>query len=63
MNGQERCGSCRYLDIQHGNVAVCRRYPPAAGPGWARPAAPLPTVDPDKDWCGEYQSGTDADKG
>src|SRR5215469_7701156 len=60
----DSCGTCRFrghaAPVGHTSVTgiECRRYPPTvipmAGPTSNRA---YPPVDPDNDYCGEYQNG------
>ena len=45
---EQRCGTCKFQGTDMVGQAVCRRNPPVVEAGW-------PTVDPERDWCGEYK--------
>ena len=46
-----RCKNCNAY-----NETVCRRYPPGLLPNQIRV---WPTVDPEEDWCGEFDLKAD----
>lgn len=59
-NEHARCGSCRFLgETRHQDEVIlssstgCRRHAPGSG-YWS-----FPPVNPDEDWCGEYEERKD----
>jgi hypothetical protein len=58
VSDKPSCGTCRFLSVwdrgEHKeNVIICRRYPPGVINQYG--SGNQPRVDPDVDWCGEWQ--------
>ena len=51
--GQDKCGTCRFLKEYSSRTGLCHRYPPT--PQGSNDNGHWPRVNLD-DWCGEYKA-------